>query len=270
MTFFFRREIRVTTSGFVITEPRIHANIKLKADQSQDKGVVTVYNLNRDHEQQIYESGGGITVEAGYPNLTGRIFQGIVTRIDRVRQDLSRQVKMSVGNRALSGPSSLGGRTSRTYIHDRFVRSILRDLVEDDLGMALGPLDAIPIHATVHNFSPSGATDEAMTKLLATVNATWFNDDGIIRVRTIESPRQSDAPTIRVTPDHGLIGAPKVSDRGVQFEMFLNPLVRRGSLVILESETIAVRDYAVAIEHDADNWHGRFVTKIDMREPGDD
>lgn len=272
MTFFFERIIRLTTAGLLITEPRIHCTVEQKADQSQDKAEITVWNLSSGHEQQIYDRGGPITIEAGYPNLTGRIFDGHVTRTERVRENLARQTRISAGSRAILGPSALGGRTARGYSGDTLLGRIVYDLVIEDLGLNLGPMDLIPTTATVRRYTWSGPTDEALTALLARFGLSWYVDADTVRIRGAlpGGASQSDAPTIRVTPDHGLIGAPRVSDRGVEFEMFLNPLIRRGSLVILESETVTTRDHAVALRHDIDNWQGRFVTQVDMRRPGED
>ncbi len=81
---FFQRYCKVLVSDLEITDPKIELDLKLSVDaETPDNGSVAIYNLSREREQQILERGDTITVDAGYQNHHGEIFNGRVQRVER-------------------------------------------------------------------------------------------------------------------------------------------------------------------------------------------
>ena len=100
--------------------------------------------------------------------------------------------------------------------------------------------------------------------MLRKTNAGWFEDDGVIRF-TREAATQVDAPTIDVSPQNGLIGAPLPTDEGAECKMFLNPQAKIGGRLNLTSETLSGSFRIVGSRHDGDSWQGPFSTWVDLR-----
>ena len=140
MNLFWKRKIRIQVAGLTITAPHIAIDIRRESNATRPAGNVTIHNLNRDHERDIHERGRKITVAAGYGEALGLLFDGIVLRVDREREGLSRKTKIALGGQSLSADR---GVTNRSYSGPVKLRQVVRDLASD-LKMTTGPLDAIP------------------------------------------------------------------------------------------------------------------------------
>lgn len=258
------RYIAVSVAGLNIVRNRISASIERPADAAQDTGAVTIFNLSRVNEQQIYDRGTRITVDAGYPGgQIGQIYNGTVQRVQRSRKNLARLTKINLGGMTYA-PSVAGGFTARSYAGAVSVRSVVRDLAAD-MGLTVGPLDAIPATATVQDAAWSSQTTLALTQVLLGVGVTWYEDDGLLRTKAANRA-QPDSLTSLVSPNTGLIGSPVETDEGIEIKMFLNPVAQRGGIIQLSSETISGTWRIAALRHAADNWDGAFTTWCDLRE----
>ena len=260
----FHRIIRVQVAGLTLTEPRIAASVDFPADKTQATGTVNIYNLAPANAERIYERGESITIQAGYPSTIATIFDGSVQRPRRHRQELAHITHMTLGDQ-VHNIARLGGETTRSYDGPVSVRQVAQDIVAD-MGLVVGPLDAIPGGATITNFVWNGPSQVGLTVATKRFNVKWFEDDGVIRFRAIDNAQpQPDAPTVTITPDTGLVGTPQETDEGAEVVMFLNPQVKRGGIMNVQSSALSGRFRTVALRHDADNWSGPFTTWADLR-----
>ena len=259
----YGRHISVTVAGLVITEPRIRAIVERQADDTETTGHVAIYNLAPTRERQIFERAELIQIQAGYPSTVATIFEGQVQRVRHPRQNLARITRIELGDMARS-VERLGGVTSRSYDGPVSVAQIAADFVAD-MGLTPGPMDAIPAGATVTDFAWAGPSGAGLTVVLQKVATRWFEDDGIVRFRRANMP-QPDAPTVTISPETGLAGAPLQTDEGAECTMFLNPEVKIGGVLQLTSETLSGSYRIVGLRHDADSWSGPFITWVDLRE----
>lgn len=267
-----QRRIVVNVADLIITDLRITVSLTVDASNSQDPGDVAIYNLARDTESQIFDRGKEIVVSAGYEGEVGVIYEGQMQRVQRVRRrsgGIARvtQIKLGTLTRspvAVRGVQPLGGVTARSYAGSESVRRIAADLI-GDMGLDAATLNAIPASATALNWAWTGAASDALTGLLSAHRLGWYEDSGQIRVRRRGSAAQPDGGHWLVTPATGLVGSPTDTDEGVRVELFLNPAVRRGDRVELESENTAGDYTVVAISHQADNWEGKFTTGLELR-----
>ena len=198
------------------------------------------------------------------------MFQGIVEEAYRVRDHLARITRVTLGDMA-HRTARLPGITNADYPGNVSVRTIATDIVVRDMGLATGPLDAIPEDATFLNFQWGGVPSVgALNAVLAPISGThgfrvtWFEQDGLVRfTRAGENGVQADAPTIVLSPQTGLIEAPvKTEGRGWEARSFLNPAIVLGCVVDLRSETGSLRFKVKALQHSGDNWRGDFVTAV--------
>ena len=259
-----QRIIRVTVAGLVISEPRIVATIDRTGDATQNRGTIEIYGLSADREQQIRSRGDSIMVEAGYRENFAPIMDGQVQRVTRTRANQARTTTIAIGDLA-HARDRLGGVTARSYSGPVRGRAIALDLILD-MGLAPGPLDAIPATVTATDYSWIGTSSDGLTALLKRWRLTWYQDDGLARVRQPGVP-QPDFSAVLVTPDTGLIGAPTATDEGATITTFLDPSIRVGGIVDLVSYPLTGRWIASAVRHTADNYgDGQFRTWTLLRE----
>ena len=272
MTLLYDRRISVSVAGLTLQDLRIQATIERSIDNTQQAGETVIWNLSPDHEEQIYKKAEKIEITAGYPETEAQIFSGFVKRVRRVRKNLSRQTIAEFGDSVRKGGSGdprLGGITRQTLRDVTPLRQIFI-LIVTDVGLTPGPVDLIPPEESWRNWSYHSRADVALNALLRRVGLTWFEDDGVIRVNKSSTSEggglQSDAPTITVNPDNGLIGRPTDTDEGAEATMLLNPAVALGGRLELESETLKGSFKIVGLKHEADNWaSGKFQTWTDLR-----
>ena len=262
--YLYGRIIRVQVAGLTISDLRINVTMSRGVDETQNDGTVRIYNLSDTNEQLIYERGREVIIEAGYQETIAEIFNGQVQRVIRARENLARITTISIGD-TVREVDTLGGITNRSYDGDVLVRTIAKDLVLEDLGLELGPLDAIPENATYNNFFWITKTDGALKHLLKSVDCNWFEQDGVIRFNKVGSA-QSDASIIDVSPSTGMIYSATQTDEGAEAHMLLNPLITLGSQINLASDNLSGTYKVVGMKHNADNWEGGFVTWVDLRE----
>ena len=266
----YGRRIQVDVANLVISAPRIALEMSRDIDPTQNKGQVDIYNLNPERETFIVDRGVAITVSAGYPETLAIVFEGQVQRVVRIRKDLARIVRITLGDAAhntVRDTAMKYGTVNRSYPGPVAVSQIAKDMITMDMGLIAGPSvdNLIPAGAMFTNFYWTLGAREGLTHLLGTVGRTWFEDDGVIRING-PTLMQSDARPVTVTPETGLIGTPAVTDEGWRIQTFLNPIFKLGGPIALTSETVNGDYKIVAINHTADNWQGRFTTSLELRD----
>ena len=267
----FGRRIIVSVAGLLISQHRLGFTINRRSDRTADDGTVDIYNLARPTEQQIFDRGREISVEAGYGGQVGLIFEGRSQRVERVRRvsgGVARITRVHLSD-ALHTPAPAGGRpiggvTSRSYAGAQPVRQVAADLMAD-AGLAAGALDAIPASADVTNWAYTGQATDALGALLRSVGCAFWADGAVIQVRRQGAASRGDAPGFLISAETGMIGSPKDTDEGVEVAMLLNPAIQLGSGLRVVSVNTNGDFVVVELTHLGDNWEGRFVTTCQAR-----
>ena len=267
MPFIYKRKISVSVAGFKIEEPRIELDIQRKASDTPDTCSVMIYNLSRQNEQRIKDKGTDISVEAGYQNRTGIIFQGKIARVTRERKQLARITKIWLGVGG-AGPTGLRGTFSMSYKNPTTVRKIVADIAQSFTPpLDLGPLNAIPANLEKKTWNQTSPSSRALTALLDGFDIDWYEDNGVLRFNR-EGITQADKSTIKINPKTGMIGTPTETENGLRVRSFLNPLLELGVNVDIESEqtpSVNGRYKVVELMHRGDNWDGQFTTDLELR-----
>lgn len=259
---FWKRTIVVRVAGLEISAPKISVDIKLDTESTANTGTVTVHNLSKTHEQLIVERGVAIEVDAGYGSQIGRIFTGSVQRVEREREGLERMTKIAVSSSEIEA-EKLGGFTMRTYQGAYSVRSIVSDIVQLDMQLPLGDLTPIPESLTTNNWQWAESSREALKNLLKTHGITAYQDgDGVLQFNRA-GMRSQVAATITLNRNNGLVETPSVTDKGVRARSLLNPAMRIGDVLRLESELITGEYKITTLSHTGSNWDDNLYTELE-------
>ena len=264
MTILFDRQIRVEVAGLTIDSLRMSLEIAREIDKTQDKGEINIYNLNDQHEERIYHRRESIIVLAGYPKTTAIVFQGKVQHVHKARENLARITRIELGDYVRHN-NTLSGVYFGSWAGPILVRDIAVDIITKGMGLTAGPLDAIPEGSTFTNFYWGGQSAAvALSRLLDTVRCIWFEEDKRVRVNR-EGLLQSDAPSVTISPQTGMIDSPIATDQGAECRMFLNPAIRLGCVLTIQAQILSGRWKVIGIRHQGDNWAGKFETWVDLR-----
>ena len=261
---YWKRKIEIEYQGVRITEPKIQLDLKFEIDDTPTNGTVAIYNLSRDTERELNEAGEMITVRAGYEGQVGTLITGSVQRIEKLREPLTRVVKFHLTSQSIS-KETLSGTTDKTWEGDISAREIVSDIIRNDMGLQHGPLDLIPESAIVTNFTWSGSSNNAIRQFITHLGLTIHEDaDGVLQVNE-PTKKSTVANDLTLNETNGLIESPSVTDEGVRMKSLLNPNIRIGTVIALESEFVTGSYKAVSVVHRGSNWDGSFVTEIDSR-----
>ena len=262
----FGRRARVEIADLEISEPRINFTVDRQATDARASCRVSIYNLAPERDQAIYDRGVALRLLAGYTDRLGVLFDGTVQTIRRQRASQAR-VTVIEGSDQVAQAQLLGGVTMRSYDGEQSVRQLVQDVVQQDLELAVGPLDAIPADAVIENWEWDSTSRAALTSLAKRVGCTWYEDAGLIRFNR-ERSAQPDGDTVDVSEATGLIGTPTITEAGVEARMLLNPAVAVGGILNIESELLAGTYKVAGVRHTGDNWAAAqsFVTVADLRD----
>ena len=192
-----------------------------------------------------------------------------MARVERNRSyaaGVDRITRLHLGD-AIRSPSTGSGIVVATYYGPTNPGDIAEDIADGE-GLDLDLGDSIPPGLTISDFAFSGSAADALTAALAPANATWFMEDGVLRVRPFGATADPRRSRLYLTPRTGLVGSPSETDTGVEVTMLLNPAIRRGSFVTVESESVRGTWAVVGLKHELDNREGKFETWADLRPTG--
>ena len=252
-------------SGLTITSPRIDFDIAKKANETPADGHVYIFNLSKQIENQIYSRNDTLVLDAGYEGNVGTLFDGSVQRVERDRERLARITRIYVGDATVE-QERLGGVSLRSYSGEESIRTIATDIVSD-LGLELGPLDAIP-EEVVEDWEWVGGSTKGLSDLLDGYGIQWYHEDGTIHfASTTDDPSQPGAETVDINIETGMIGSPSLTTEGARVRSLLNPRMRIGGRINLSSDVLNGTFAIVAVRHHGSNWKGStFYSEVDMRE----
>ena len=158
MAEFYGRKIVVVVAGLSISDLRISFEVSREIDSTQTVGHCDIFNLSGDNEERIYKRRDSIVISAGHPQTLAEVFSGMCQQVRRKREGLARITRIDLGD-MVRGVQRLSGWTSRTWAGANPIRTLVKDFAED-LGLPVGPLDAVPPDSSVVDWvwsSPSAA-----------------------------------------------------------------------------------------------------------------
>jgi len=99
-----------------------------------------------------------------------------------------------------------------------------------------------------------------MDRVCASYGLEWSVQDGALQI--LERGTAIDGKTVvKLTPETGLKGSPSVDSKGVlQFECLLNPLLKPGCVVVVESMFVRGGFRLTDVKHEGDTSGGDWKT----------
>ena len=264
----FLRTVRVTVGDAAealrIENLLVRFRLRREATDTPADGHITIYNLTVESEQRIRQRGQRIRLEAGYSGELSLLFDGDVRRVERVREQVDRAVKIHVGGNVAKRRQAV---FTRTYEVATPLRTIFADAAAT-FDLAVGPLSLIDEDIVKPaGFSYQGPTALLLYGLLEPYGLRWFEDDGVIRL-TRRGQSGDDRPRgVLIGQRSGMIGTPTITDDGLRVRSLIDPRLRLDTRFRVESELVDAGALwkIVEVTHQGDNWTGSFETLVEGR-----
>lgn len=274
-----------TGPKFLFSGPGYNQNLKVtfdieKTQESQtSKGIIEIWNLNKDTRKQLSQKSWQITLEAGYvgyrhPIYIGDVFMNGVS-VRREGPDIVTRIELGSFERQFETTI-----LSRSYPPGTTFLAVLKDLAQTmgvDISVALVPASA---QQTVFNqgYAVHRSIKRTLTDLCARFSLRWNIQDGELQILPKDAHSGEEAIVLNSGYDSnsqemalagaqqqvpilkrntGLIDIPHIADTGLmRFSSLLNPYLMPGRLVQVISDNVN-GFYSVMLAHFVGDSHGQ-------------
>lgn len=224
------------TNGPVEPVDAISIKTRLKFNVVQDesgnanKAKISIYNLSEDTKTFLEKKDLVVFLNAGYESNLSSLFFGDLQRFDEKRSgpDITTTIECGDGEKSLTEANiQLGfgpGATNKQVI----------DAAIKKLNMPKGFMADIPVIKYHSAFSYAGSVKNLMNNQMALVDLDWSIQNGEFQV--LGKAQTGGQIAVELSPETGLIGTPTKTKDGVEFISLLNPEIRPGRAVVLNSK----------------------------------
>lgn len=212
---------------------RLKFSIDKGSENNANKGTISIYNLSQDTRNFVEKSGLFVILKAGFQDAISTIFSGDILKgkHERSGPDITTTLECGDGEFALRDAIvniGLGPGAKNTQVIEMAVAAITA------FSVSRGFTETIPSTTYNQGFTYSGPAKALLKEQLKAVGMEFHIQDGELNIMTPDKTDQQIA--VEVTPDTGLVGFPTKTPEGVDFTCLLNPFLRPGRAVKIESK----------------------------------
>jgi hypothetical protein len=266
----YRRSVVLTLSGrsgLKIENLKMAFRVDKTISGQPNKATIDIWNLSAAHRGVFKDEFTRLRLEAGYlgeigaQGNVGIIFDGHIRDVVHKRQgtDIVTHLECGDGDKGIREGTINKTLPPGTTVKD--VVGVLREAMEDvDEGPIQG-LDDAP--AFDREVTLCGPITRELDKIGRTHQVHWSIQDGVLEIIPGTSAIND---VVVIGQDTGMIGAPSVTDKGVNVECLLNPQIRANRMVRVISTTVDVpkEDLRVSsVAFEGDNQNGAFKAIIE-------
>jgi hypothetical protein len=224
------------TSGLDLSDFRFKFDVRNADVQSPNNASIRVYNLSTETVAQIRGEFQDVTLLAGYQDgAYGVIFSGSIKQF-RVGKENATTTFLDI----LAADGDIGynfGIVNTSLAAESTSPQERVDVVAGAMGMDL----AQPLAGGTGGVLPRGKVlfgmaRAKMAQQAANLGSSWSIQDGKIQILPFDGYLPGEAVVLNSLT--GLVGIPEATDEGVRLRCLLNPRVRIGGLVQLNSREV--------------------------------
>lgn len=211
---------------------RVRFEIEKTIEKFVNKATITVYNLTRDSRALCERKDLVLILSAGYGSMLEDIFSGDIARpISKLEgSDFITSFEVGDGEKAYKEAKVDVTFKEGTSLKDMFVD------VAKTFGQQIKDLSALPADKLLNGFVASGNSRNVMDDLTRKHNLEWSIQDGALQVTGRGKSTSEEA--VYLSPSTGLVGSPIKKDEGYEFTSLLQPKIKPGRKLVVESPTI--------------------------------
>ena len=239
------------STGIELADFRLVFDVQAADQESPNNLALRVYNLSAETVLRI-TSGGEykrLVVNAGYESNFGVIFDGTVkqfrigrdnpkeTYLDILAADWDIGYNFGFVNTSLQNPTP--GQVARAAVQAMIDEEIkanptLRRTAEDALTLGdFADKDHVPMLRGKVLF---GMARARLRDIASTLDATWSIQDGVVQI--LPQRGYSNDAQVSINRLTGMIGVPEQTPSGIVVKCLLNPRIRVGGVILLNSDDI--------------------------------
>ena len=251
MSQLFRRVCRLTVGHLQFTELRVSFHVTLTSQSKPNTAEITVYGLSQESRAAIVQKGTEVRLVAGYEETAALIFAGQVVHAHNQRQNGGWQTILECRDGAPQWESRMRTALQKPTSHKDLLKSIAASM---GLQVSAAQLDLAGTGQTPGPVALYGFAHAEMDTLCRSLDLEWSMQAG--RLLLLKTGTATTETAVFLSPETGLQGAPestaddasnfketkkkkKHPHRTIKLEARLQPLLKPGRLVQLESQTLS-------------------------------
>lgn len=217
-------------NGHITIPPTIDIDCEHSNESTPNEATIRILNAHPDTQKALFQEGKRVEVEAGYwpqdgERYTAVIFKGKIRSVRTYfdgNVDVVSELEFGDGDDAARVRKSRRTYPSRTS-QKKIVDDVVSDMVPD--GVTRGIIDVLDY------IEPRAITiDRPSWRVLDDIahqhGLMWSIQDGVLNMTPADLPLKTQ--TIILSPQHGLLDAPTVTDDGIEIRTLMLPYLRPG------------------------------------------
>lgn len=231
---------------------------------------VSIWNISPDDREFVQGKGLTLILSAGYVDSEELLFKGDVDRVENEYGDVDWRTDIYCGDGQTSFRTA---RIAKSFQPGTPQKTVLQELLSAT-GLPAGVIKGLEgLTEKVSGTALFGQVARLLPTYTQSVGLEWSIQDGANQL--IPSGTDTGEQAVLLTPTTGLIGSPKKTREkgsggqeipGLQIVSLLQPSIRPGRRVKVESSTFTGVYRVRKVEHNGDLAGQAWYTQIDCRE----
>jgi hypothetical protein len=254
----FRLELGSGTAGIAIDNLRVSWEIKKSSDPKPNPGKIRIWNMSREHMNLLVSKQyNRARLLVGYNELR-QIYLGDIIRASAVRDNLDFITELECGD---GDEAYKHSHVSLSLAAGTTDQQAFTELAKTMPGVLTGAAGFITKRKLPRGKVLSGNTRDHLTALAANHQADWSIQDGELVMLPAKQVLPDEA--VLLSESTGMIGSPEATDDGLEITSLVNPDLRIGGVVKVESIVTAYNGVfkITTIEYNGDlmgsNWYSK-------------
>lgn len=242
-----------------ISQLRIAFHIDKTINEKPNPAKIEIWNLNRNHINQLLSGHfKSVSLAVGYTQLT-RLYSGDIIKVFIRRDGLDFILQLECGDGHQAYTTARSAITLKSGASDEdIIKAVQQTLPKVQLGeIVLSNQRKLPRGRVLN-----GDSREILNRVARNHQADWSIQDGQLIFLPKENVLNGEA--VVLSQQTGLVGSPEQTDDGLTLRCLLNPLLRIGSVVQLESILPYFKgEYKIVkLSHSGDGLNGDWLSEM--------
>ena len=235
-----------------ITDLRIAFECVKTNESKPNNAKVSAWNLSENTRSSLEGKGGRLALDAGYVHSIATLFRGDIVKVTHRSEppDIITEIEVKDG-----GNRFRNARIDKGYPPGIRTRKVFEDLAQE-MSLSQSSLVGVPNTEYANGLTLSGYARDQLDMLAKKNKLEWSIQDETLQI--IPKLSWSLDDFVKLTPETGLVGSPSKTDKGVKFESLLQPRLRPGRRVQIESKFLKGIYKIRKVRHAGDSLEGEY------------
>lgn len=244
--------------GIKIDELRIKFRCEKSTERNPNKATIEIYNLSDKTRAILEKKNTRVALKIGYQDTLELIFIGNIDKAVHKRENVDIITELEVKD---GGNKYRNSRHTKGYPPGIKAKKVF-DEIGDSMGLPVSSKEGVPEDAKYENgLTLQGLARDHLDNLTQKFNLEWSIQDETLQIT--KKTGTTKESIILLDPDSGLVGFPAKTKTGVEFTSLIQPGLKPGRRVQLDSRIVKGVFKLRKVSHEGDAHQGDFLSKCE-------